>query len=364
MERIFIPVDIYFGENCLAQNGDSIYHIGNKALIVTGQNSAKICGAEKDVIDILSHYKKEYVIFNQVKENPELEIINEGISIFQKNNCDFVIGIGGGSPLDAAKAIALGAANNIKGIDIFNANNHQQCFPIIAIPTTSGTGSEVTQYSVLTNTVENKKTGVASPLIFPILAFVDPRFTLSLNTTVTRDTAIDALSHLLEGIYSNKRNPLIYPFIYEGVKLIVQNLPACLKDTANITYRENLMRASLYGGIVIAHTGTTLQHSIGYPLTTEFGLTHGKANGVVMKYIMDLYYPSVKKDIDQLLQYLGMSKDDFLKWLESFDFTFKMDASEDLIEAKINEVIQSKNMANNPFIVSTTQIRNIYYQFK
>jgi len=124
------------------------------------------------------------------------------------------------------------------------------------------------------------------------------------------------------------------------------------------------MQASLYGGLVIAHSGTTLQHSIGYPLTSEFGLSHGMANGVVMKYIFDLYYPSVKTEIDNLLQYLGKSKEAFLNWLEEFNFDFKFEISDEVIEAKINEVIQSRNMVNNPFIVSTTQIRNIYYQFK
>ncbi|HOD54895.1 MAG TPA: iron-containing alcohol dehydrogenase, partial [Candidatus Cloacimonadota bacterium] len=132
----------------------------------------------------------------------------------------------------------------------------------------------------------------------------------------------------------------------------------------NVKLREKIMKASLYGGIVIAHSGTTLQHSIGYPLTTEFGLSHGLANGVVMKYIMELYYPAIKDELDELFLHLGMSKEDFYKWLDSLDFSFDMKIHDDFIEDKILEVVQSRNMANNPFTVSTTQIKNIYYQFK
>jgi alcohol dehydrogenase class IV len=364
MNRIYLPVDIYFGENAIAQSGDNIFNLGHKPMIVTGRQSAKVCGAEEDITKLLERLDREFVIYNEVTENPEIETINQGIKYFIESQCDYVIGIGGGSPLDAAKAIALGAANHIEGDQLFDTKLHEKCYPIVAIPTTSGTGSEVTQYSVLTDTKANKKAGFTSPLIFPIVAFVDPKYTISLSQKVTRDTAIDALSHLLEGLYSNRRNPLIFPMIYDGVKLIVHNLKDLLLHPSDIKLREKIMKASLYGGIVIAHSGTTLQHSIGYPLTTEFGLSHGLANGVVMKYIMELYYPAIKDELDELFLHLGMSKEDFYKWLDSLDFSFDMKIHDDFIENKILEVVQSRNMANNPFTVSTTQIKNIYYQFK
>ncbi len=364
MNRIYLPVDIYFGENVISQNGENIFNLGSKPMIVTGRHSAKLCGAEQDVTDLMTRLEREYVIYNEIMENPDIESIDKGISLFLENQCDYVIGIGGGSPLDAAKAIALGAANQISGEQLFDTKFHKQCYPIVAVPTTSGTGSEVTQYSVLTNTQANKKAGFTSPLIFPIVAFVDPKYTLSLNQKVTRDTAIDALSHLLEGLYSNRRNELIYPIIFDGIKLIVHNLRELLQNPLNMELRKKIMKASLYGGIVIAHCGTTLQHSIGYPLTTEFGLSHGMANGIVMRYIMELYYPAVKKELDELFLHLCMSKDDFYNWLESLDFNFDMKIHDDFIENKILEVVQSRNMANNPFTVSTTQIKNIYYQFK
>lgn len=359
MDRIYLPVDIYFGANCVAQHGEHITSIGQKAFIVTGAHSAKASGAEADIVDLLKRIGKEYYIYSEVTENPEIEIIDKGISLFLYNKCDFVIGIGGGSPLDAAKAIALGAANNITGLDLYNGDLHQQCYPIIAIPTTSGTGSEVTQYSVLTNKHEQKKAGFTSPMIFPIVAFLDPRYTLSVSKTVTRDTALDALSHLLEGLYSVKRNQLLFPLIFEGIQLIMSHLPACLEDLSSFEHREALMRASLYGGMVIAHAGTTLQHSIGYPLTSNYGLSHGLANAVVMKGIMKLYSPAIQNELKQLFTYLHIEMSDFFKWIDDLGINQNLELEDEWIDKKILEIIQSRNMVNNPFIVEVDQIKQI-----
>lgn len=359
MDRIYLPVDIYFGAHCIQENGEHITSIGQKAFIVTGAHSAKASGAEADILDLLKRMGKDYYIYSEVKENPELEIIDKGISLFLYNECDFVIGIGGGSPLDAAKAIALGAANNITGLDLYDVNFHQQCYPIIAIPTTSGTGSEVTQYSVLTNKHEQKKAGFTSPMIFPIVAFLDPRYTLSVSKTVTRDTALDALSHLLEGLYSVKRNRLLFPIIFEGIHLIMKHLPACLDDLSSYEHREALMRASLYGGMVIAHAGTTLQHSIGYPLTSNYGLSHGLANAVVMKDIMKLYAPAIQSELTQLFHYLQIEVTDFYLWLDKLEIQQNLELDDEWIEKKVLEIIQSRNMVNNPFIVEVDQIKQI-----
>lgn len=359
-----IPTEIIFGRKCIQEKGDRIRCFGKKALIVTGKRSAKLSGALNDILMILADQSKEYVIFDDVTENPEIDIINRGITQCLFHNCDFVIAIGGGSPLDAAKAIALGAASQISGLELFIPGKHLKALPLIAVPTTSGTGSEVTQYSVLTDEVNKKKAGFGSSLIYPKVSFLDPTYTLSLSVQSTRDTAIDALSHLLEGLYSKLRNPLIYPFIYEGVKLIWQNLENCLNNPLEYSLRSHLMQASLYGGLVIAQSGTTMQHSIGYPLTSNFGISHGLANGLVMKSIMELYYPSIKDEVDNLLSYLGIGMSEFFNWLESLELKTEVKLTDDFIEEKIEEVLNSRNMVNNPIDITSTQIRQIYYQLK
>lgn len=356
----YLPTRIIFGENAVRKGYVYLNQLGKKALLVTGKNSARQSGALDDVLSVLQGLKIESVLFDEVRENPILETVIDGADLFRHNNCDFLIGIGGGSPIDAAKAIALTAANNLTQDRIYDTSAFKKTWPLAAIPTTSGTGTEATQYSVLTDAAAQKKAGFGHDLAFPALALVDPKYTLSLSEKVTLHTGIDALSHLLEGIYSNKRTPLIYPLIFQGIGLIINNLSAALKHPSDLAARTALSRASLYGGITIAHTSTTLQHSIGYPLTSVYGVPHGLANGIVMQQIMELYYPAVSAELDELFSFLRMSKADFFRWLDSFQMHMETKLTPDFIEAKIPEVLASRNMANNPVTASEDDIRALY----
>ncbi len=355
-----MPVEFYFGNNIIQKNGTVIKEIGERAFIVTGKNSAKKSGALDDIIKILEELNISYVQFSEINQNPEIEVIYRAVEIFKKEECDFLIGIGGGSPIDSSKAISVIAKNNLKGREFFNPKNILTAYPIVAIPTTSGTGTEVTPFSVISDKKIKVKAGFASPYIFPKISFLDPKYTFSLNKTITRDTAIDALSHLLEGIYSTRRNKVNYPLIYKGVSLIINNLKEAMIEPQNYQARENLQLASLYGGMVIAQTGTTLQHAIGYPLTTEFGITHGLANGMVMKEIMELFYPAVSDILDELFAYLKMNKADFYTWLDSFDLSLKYKLSAEFYNTYVDMVLNSKNMLINPIKIDKTQIINLY----
>ena len=357
----YMPTKVYFGESVIRNYGNEIQNYGVNALIVTGKNSAVKSGVIDDLEPLLNSLGIKFTIFNEIMENPEIKIVEKGKNIFLNNNCDFIIAVGGGSPLDAAKAISLMTANNLNNTEIYNAMLHKKAFPIIAIPTTSGTGSEVTQYSVLNNSETNIKAGFGSNLIFPKISFLDPSYTKTLNKTITRDTAIDALSHLLEGIYSVKYNEFLLPLIMTGVKLIFDNLKPCLSDLDNLKYREALMLASSYGGIVISHSSTTLQHSIGYPLTTVYGISHGLANGLVMKQIMELYEPYLNGRLDNLFNYLNITKLQFFDWLDSLEMSFNHCIDNVFIEKRVPEVLRSRNMALNPFAVSEKQIISIYH---
>jgi len=360
----YLPTRVIFGEKAVRKAFVYLNPIGSKALLVTGKNSAKASGALDDVLNVLSTLKIEYHIFDKVTENPVLETILKGAEVFKQSSCNFLIGIGGGSPIDAAKAISLAAANNLDYEHIYDTAAFKQSYPLVAVPTTAGTGTEVTQYSVLTDAKTLKKAGFGHDLAFPALALVDPQYTLSLSGDTTLNTAIDALSHLLEGIYSNKRMLLIYPLIYKGIALIYSNLRRVLNNPSDLQGRTALMQASLYGGIAISHTSTTLQHSIGYPLTSCFNVPHGLANGIVMKQMMDLYYPYVSIELDDMFTYLGISKNDFYNWLDSFEMKFAGSLTDDFIDAKIPEVLASRNMANNPFTATADDIRNLYLSLK
>ncbi len=356
---MFNPCRIFFAREALDRASAYFPGLGKKAFIVTGKSSARRSGALDDVLEALNKLEIGSFIYDKVTENPDLDLVIDGVTSFTVQDCDFIIGIGGGSPIDAAKAMSLTAANKLDKTDIYNTSAFKEAFPVVAIPTTSGTGTEVTPYSVLTDTQTKKKAGFGSELAYPKLSILEPKYTLTMSKTVTLNTGVDALSHLLEGIYSNKRCELLYPIIFEGVKIIYYNLPKVLKNPDDLTARSEMMRASLYGGIAISYTSTTLQHSIGYPLTSCYDIPHGLANGIVMKSVMDLYYPAVSKPLDDLFKYIGITQKQFYEWLETLKMSIDIHLSQNFIDEKIPEVLSSRNMANNPFEISSEDIRSI-----
>lgn len=360
MQHFFIPAKIHFGTGCIAAHAQDVSAFGTKALIVTGARSALLSGALDAVTTALKEHHIQWELFDEVHENPLLSTVTAGARRFLNSGCDFFIGIGGGSPIDAAKAMSAMAKCTLKGQEIYNASLITDAWPIVAIPTTSGTGTEATPYSIVSDDQRGIKAGVGAPVLFPTISFCDPTFTTSLPQKQTRDTAIDALSHLLEGIYSRKRSTLLYPLIFDGIKRIVTCLPKALEHPEDIDLRHNLMQASLYGGMVIAHTGTTLQHSIGYPLTSELGTAHGLANGVVMQPIMELYYPAVRQELNDLFRWLSMNKDDFYSWLAQFNMKLETPVTDEFTARRAEEVVNSRNMANNPFDVDITTVKALY----
>lgn len=358
--NFYLPTKIYYGKDAFGEARAQIKSLGKKALIVTGRNSATKSGALTATLDCLSQLNVEHILYSEIEENPTLVSVEKGAMICRDNDCDFIIGIGGGSPIDASKAIAMLVGSELTIDDIYNPTKFTKALPLLAVPITSGTGTEATQYSVLTDTKNKKKAGFGSALVFPTISILNPEYTFSLPKSVTINTAIDALSHLLEGLFSKNRNPLTYPFIFKGVKLIITNLAKAVEDPNNYSYRDALMQASLYGGIVIAHSGTTLQHSIGYPLTTKFATPHGMANGIVMKDIMNIYYPGVKKEIDELMEYLAMTLSEFFAWLEQFNLVLKEKLDEELIEFMADKVMETRNMALNPINVTKEEVKELY----
>lgn len=351
-----LPTKIVFGPE--SSSDTLLRQLGHKPLIVTGAGSAHKSGALSDLLTAIG--SSDPVIYSGISENPDLQSIIIGKELMLHHGCDHVIGIGGGSPLDAAKAISIAAANKLGIDDIYATDKFIQAFPIVAIPTTSGTGSEVTQYSVLTDLRAGKKAGWGHTLAFPRLAIVDPRYTLSLPYHVTLNTAVDALSHLLEGLYSRLREPLIFPLIHKGIELIIKWLPVALEDPHDLQARTALSQASVYGGMTIAQGSTTLQHSIGYPLTTVFDVPHGLANGIVMKQMMELYWPEAGSLVSSALSSFGYDRESFFAWLDRLDMKAVISIDEDFISARVPEVMASRNMANNPIQVSPEEVAAIY----
>ncbi|MFN3691592.1 MAG: iron-containing alcohol dehydrogenase family protein [Fervidobacterium sp.] len=273
-----MPTKVIYQKDGVLKNRDTLRTLGERFLVITGKSS-KRNGSLDDILDALEG--KYVYIYDETPENPPLDILKPIANKY--DDADVVIGLGGGSPMDTAKAVAVLIENkNLDPIDLYNKEKYSQAKPIVCIPTTAGTGSEVTQYSVLT--VDGKKRGFSHECIFPTLSFVDYKYTMTLERDLTISTALDALSHATEGFLSFKSTPFSDVMAIEAIKLIKEFLPRLLDDPENEFFRERIMFASTLSGMVIAQTGTTIAHALGYSLTTDKGVKHGLATAVFLPF--------------------------------------------------------------------------------
>lgn len=275
-----MPTVVYEGEDCVLSNSAQLAALGTKALIVTGRQSAKANGSESDVCAALEKEGRGWVIFDQVEENPSVETVMKAREFGVREQVDFVIGIGGGSPLDAAKAAALMIAHPDRDWDyMYERTAKEKALPIAAVPTTCGTGAEVTGVSVLTRHDLRTKGSIAHKL-FPQLALVDAKYIENTPLSVIQSTAIDALAHLVESGINTAATDYSHMFVQYGLTTwsLTKSVLLGIKKPDGEDLR-NLMNASTYAGMAIAHTGTGIPHALSYDLTYELGMAHGKACG-------------------------------------------------------------------------------------
>lgn len=305
--KYLLPIKIFFGEKCVKSHKEEILKFGKRAFIVTGNSSGKLSGALNDVIGVLEDYDIDYFIFDKVQNNPTLENVEYGGEKAKQFGADFIIGIGGGSPIDASKAIAALAVNDIKPLDLYSNVFENKPLPIIAIPTTAGTGSEVTPYSILTRKDIETKRSFGNDDTFPKLAFMDPAYTMSLNREVTVNTAVDAFSHGVESYLSKRSTIMSDIFARQCISEFGAALQGLQSGKIDYEIRSILLNCSMLGGMAIAHTGTTIVHAMGYSLTYFRGVPHGKANGLLMSEFFKFNYQECKTKIDDILTILNMS---------------------------------------------------------
>ena len=276
----YMPTKVYSENNCVRAHAKELASIGKKALIVTGRNSAFKNGSAADVETALSEYGVEWAFFNEIEENPSVETVMKGRDRGLAEGVDFVIGIGGGSPMDAAKAIALMIRCKDAGADyLYDKNAVTDALPVVCIPTTCGTGSEVTAVSVLTRHSLRAK-GSIPHKIFPVLSLLDGKYLMNAPRRVITDTSIDALSHMYESYLNTKSTDFSRMCVDAGLKAWSRSRETILSGAPmTLDNCNDMLNASMYAGMAIAQTGTTLPHGLSYPLTYETGMPHGKACG-------------------------------------------------------------------------------------
>lgn len=306
--RFYMPTEIIYGKNCITNNKSLFTRYGKKALVITYRIPGRHAALE-DVTGVLDEKGIECTICSDIEENPSTETVERVAKIGREKHIDFIIGIGGGSPIDAAKAVGVLIRNSAKqGLDLFSDANLQSV-PILAVPTTAGTGAEVAHFSVLTrNDIQTKQ--AISPRIFPEIAFLDATYLMSMPEKITRATAIDALCHCIESYVSTAGSFLSRSIAEIGFRTFSE----CVRNMreGNYTYevREKQLLISTIGGIVNTQTGSCLPHGMSYFLTHFKKIPHGLACGLLIKEYLAIFKDKTK--INKIMELTGFkSLDEF-----------------------------------------------------
>ncbi|GAB6094947.1 iron-containing alcohol dehydrogenase family protein [Desulfatiferula olefinivorans] len=309
-----MPTRVLFGRGCVVRHGDDWAGFSRRVLIVTGRRSARACGALSDVCSVLDRLRVPFELYDRIQPNPTVDNVRDAASLARSHRADGVIGIGGGSPMDAAKAVALLATNDPDDAALFSGPYPHAPLPVLAVPTTAGTGSEVTPYAILTDEADQTKKNLAHPGLFPRVALLDPRYLEALPRPVMIHTALDALSHAVESLLSARNREMSALAALAAIDAVGPALTVLAGgDTPDEAGLERLLYGSMLAGTAIAQTGTTMVHAMGYSLTFFQGVDHGKANAVLLCEAMKFCEAANRDMIQTILNRLGVRTIDDLQ---------------------------------------------------
>jgi alcohol dehydrogenase class IV len=350
------------GAGCVKANAQLLSRYGARALVMTGRTSAKRNGAGKDVEEALSSQGIAYSLFDRVPSNPGIADCRAAAEAARDFRADFIVGIGGGSPLDAAKATAMLARNELSDEEIFGGSYPEGALPVVAVPTTAGTGSEVTQYAILTNDRITSKSSIGSECLFPALAFLDSAYTASLDHRVATNTAMDALSHAVEGYMSLRSDPWSRALAYEALRVFGKSLPRLAEGAMDEELRSELLLAADISGGVIAQTGTTIVHAMGYSLTYFKHIDHGRANGLLLGPYLELVAQASADRAAEVLAALGCGGFGAYRALLDSLLGEKEAISSEEIERFTRIALKTKHVGYTAGRVGEAEIKGLYAQ--
>lgn len=369
---------IIFGSGSLQQVGSLAAELGNRVLVVTGGKVERADG-------LLRLLRKENLICDcfSVSGEPTIETMMRGLKAAERQKCDLVIGFGGGSVIDSGKAIAALSKNTGNVLDYIEVIGNGQPLqhapaPYIAIPTTAGTGAEVTRNAVLKSTRHAVKVSLRSPLMLPDIALVDPELTLSMPPAVTAATGMDALTQLLEALVSKKSNPLTDGICREGLKRSATSLKRAFREPDDLKARNDMALSSLFSGLALANAGLGAVHGIAGPLGGMCAAPHGVACARLLPYVTETNLSALRKgpfDSRSLMRYRDASRlltandhadeDELIVWLHELlrEFQIPSLAAYGLKKEQIPQLVkqsqQASSMKGNPVELKAAELENI-----
>jgi len=292
-----LPVEIIFGCGVLQKLGDVTKRCGKKVFLCIDPFINR-SGIGDEVVSILKKSGDEVVIFSKIKSNPNCHDVDEGADLCKKEKCNVIVGIGGGSTIDTGKAVSILAKNSGCSWDYITREDRpampirEKTLPLIAIPTTAGTGSEVTPYSVISNPDVKEKGGIDSRELYPDFALVDPELMVSAPAKLTAYTGIDVLAHSIESFININATPFSEMVAKESIRIVGRFLGEAIANGKNLAAREQMAWASTLGGIAIANACTTLPHALGQAMGGLVDMPHGASLAACLKQVLEVSYKS------------------------------------------------------------------------
>ena len=303
--EIKTPDSIVFGLGACEQVSDRIKEFPDGCVLIVTDAGLVKAGPVRKIESLLSSAGRVVEVFDGVQPDPDKECVQEALAAAKSAKAKMLMGIGGGSCLDVAKMAAVLCVNGGQVSDYVGIGNvPSRGLPTILLPTTSGTGSEVSPIAVISDKKQHIKLGVVSPHLYCDLAIVDPSLTVSCPAKTTASAGMDALTHAVE-IYTNKfASPIIDPVVLEAIRLIGQHLRRCLTDGSNLQARAGMSLAALYGGLGLGPVNTAAVHALAYPLGGTFDVPHGLANSILLPYVMEFNRPACQNKFARIAEIL------------------------------------------------------------
>lgn len=297
--KYYLPTEVFFGSGAL----DYLPNIGviaqsKKVLFVVGASFLKESGILDLVLEAFDEHSKQVELFSGITKS-DVDTVNEVVETCRETNPDVVVGIGGGAVLDSAKIASCLFRNEGKIEDYVISKKRDLTefpLPLVAIPTTAGTGSEVSPFAVVWGSSEPRKYSFRSDHLFPSKALVDPALTLTLPPYQTACSGMDALVQAVEAYWSKNHNPISDLFALKAIELIVANLENAVADGDKLPIREGMSKAALFSGYAFSNTKTTICHSVSYPITAHFGVSHGHAVGLTLLALFSYNIRAVRQE--------------------------------------------------------------------
>tara|TARA_B100001564_G_scaffold359924_1_gene383911 strand:- start:2129 stop:3286 length:1158 start_codon:yes stop_codon:yes gene_type:complete len=371
------PTTIWVGENRIKDLVDGCVNLKiSKALFVTDKDLVNL----PFIIEIISETKnklKELNVFSNFSGNPIGENVEEGVDVFKNKACDGVIAIGGGSALDVGKAIAFMSCQSrpiwdFEDIgDYWKRANNDKIAPIIAVPTTAGTGSETGRASAIINKKEGVKKIIFHPKLLPSIVILDPVLTIDLSPRLTAVTGMDALAHNLEAFCAPGFHPMADGISIEGMRLIKKSIITAFKDGKNLEARSDMLAAASMGSTAF-QKGLGAIHSLSHPINAQFNIHHGLSNAIFMPYVLTYNKSAIEKRIMSICDYLDLKKDfkSFLNWIlelrNELNIPHKLSEviSEDHFDLQLfsKMALEDPSTSTNPIKLHLEDMKKLYQQ--